>query len=100
VELSGIELVAEIQLTCGKLTTRNNVKQREMTCGYAKGVDGINTYMRSVSAHEVGPSPGFHVASVHSIAGRPAYSFHDALHCHAAASSARYRYTVAWETPN
>jgi hypothetical protein len=25
------------------LTTRNNVKQREMTCGYAKGVDGINT---------------------------------------------------------
>jgi hypothetical protein len=26
-----------------KLTTRNNVKQREMTCGYAKGVDDINT---------------------------------------------------------
>jgi hypothetical protein len=32
------------------LTTRNDVKQREMTCGDAKGVDGINT------PQQVGPS--------------------------------------------
>jgi hypothetical protein len=25
------------------LSTRNDVKQREATCGYTKGVDGINT---------------------------------------------------------
>jgi hypothetical protein len=25
------------------LTTRNNAKVRETTCGYAKGVDGVNT---------------------------------------------------------
>jgi hypothetical protein len=27
------------------LTTRNDAKQREMTCGYATGVDGINTQL-------------------------------------------------------
>jgi len=26
-----------------ELTTRNYPKQREMTCGYVEGVDGINT---------------------------------------------------------
>jgi hypothetical protein len=45
VELPGIEPVIETNVTCGnaKLTTRNNAKLRETTCGYAKGVDGVNT---------------------------------------------------------
>lgn len=45
VELPGIEPVIETNVTCAnaELTTRNNAKLRETTCGYAKGVDGVNT---------------------------------------------------------
>jgi hypothetical protein len=44
VELPGIEPAAEIHLTEGtlNLTTRNNVKVPESTCGYARRVDDIN----------------------------------------------------------
>jgi hypothetical protein len=29
------------------LTTRKHAKRRETTCGYVKGVDGVNTYQLS-----------------------------------------------------
>ena len=41
VELPGIEPAPEIAVTL-KLATRNDVKRRETTCGYARGVDDIN----------------------------------------------------------
>ena len=46
-ELPGIEPAPKMTLTCGMLksTTRTDAKVREMTCGYAKGVDGINTML-------------------------------------------------------
>src|SRR6478609_4618274 len=45
VELPGIEPATEIALSCGnaEFDDAKQRKQREMTCGYAKGVDGINT---------------------------------------------------------
>jgi hypothetical protein len=44
VELPGIEPGPKIRLNSGNadLPTRNDAKRREMTCGYAEGVDGIN----------------------------------------------------------
>jgi hypothetical protein len=42
VELPGIEPVTETNVTCGNAET-NYAKLRETTCGYAKGVDGVNT---------------------------------------------------------
>jgi hypothetical protein len=45
VELPGIEPGGKRALTRGDadLATRNNAKVRETTCGYARGVDGVNT---------------------------------------------------------
>ena len=48
VELPGIELGAEISVTCGNAEV-DDVKQRETTCRYAKGVDGINMFARSAT---------------------------------------------------
>ena len=46
VELPGIEPATKIALSCGNAgterKTRKYVKRRKTTCGYAKGVDGIN----------------------------------------------------------
>lgn len=41
VELPGIEPAAEMVLTCGNAEFEY-AKRRETTCGYAKGVDGVN----------------------------------------------------------
>jgi hypothetical protein len=45
VELPGIEPVLKIALNWenASFDTRNDMKQRGMTCGYTTGVDGINT---------------------------------------------------------
>ena len=42
VELPGIEPATENPLTCGNVAS-DDAKQRETTCGYARGVDGANT---------------------------------------------------------
>jgi hypothetical protein len=42
VELPGIEPVPKNSLTCGN-TGFDDSKRRRVTCGYAEGVDGINT---------------------------------------------------------
>jgi hypothetical protein len=42
VELPGIELGAYIELTC-RNAELDYAKVRETTCGYGKGVDGVNT---------------------------------------------------------
>jgi hypothetical protein len=50
VEPPGIEPAAEIIVTCGN-AENNDAKRRETTCGYAKGVDGVNIpnpYRRAV----------------------------------------------------
>jgi hypothetical protein len=51
VELLGIEPATKSSVTARtrKLTTRNDAKVRETTCGHAKDVDGIN--MRSATPH-------------------------------------------------
>jgi hypothetical protein len=44
--MPGIELATKIAPTCWNArnsTTPNNAKVRETICGYAKGVDGVNT---------------------------------------------------------
>jgi hypothetical protein len=46
------------------LTTRNDAKRRETTCGYAKGVDGVNTPLQP---HRYSPR-----ASDRHLAGEPA----------------------------
>ena len=33
------------------MTTRNDAKRREMTCGYARGVDGVNTTFVGCAGH-------------------------------------------------
>ncbi len=45
VELPGIEPSAKSRVSCeyAEFTTRNDAKVRETTCGYAKGVDAVNT---------------------------------------------------------
>jgi hypothetical protein len=57
VELPGIEPGPKIRLNSGNadLPTRNDAKRREMTCGYAEGVDGINTarpFTRTATAQQ------------------------------------------------
>jgi hypothetical protein len=49
VELQRIEPATEIALTCRNSESEDS-KGRESTCGYAKGVDGVNTHAASVAA--------------------------------------------------
>jgi hypothetical protein len=62
VELPGIEPATEMALTCGNVGN-DYAKQREMTWGYAKGVDGVNTFDRWRSSFVSEPLPASHRAA-------------------------------------
>jgi hypothetical protein len=56
VVLPGIETGTEMQLTCGNtgLQHAKRRKVREITCGYRKDVDGVNT-CRPICRLEISP---------------------------------------------
>jgi hypothetical protein len=58
------------------LTTRNDTKRRDATCGYAEGVDGINTRTPLLSVPQTTPVRSFQRLHPRRSASSAGYKVH------------------------